>query len=109
MLASLGLWFAVITGTLPLLDRTTLRAAEPDHLWLTWPELVEELRYTVDDQQEQQSLMEALYVLEAHQWPKASDELCKLINNDPASLAKVPSLDDLITWRGVGKANMAWL
>ena len=45
MLESFGLWFAVVTGALPLLDCTTLRAAEPAYMWLTWPELVEELRY----------------------------------------------------------------
>ena len=49
VLESFGMWFAVVTGALPLLDRTTLRAAEPDHLWLTWPELVEELRYRIDE------------------------------------------------------------
>ena len=49
VLESFGMWFAVVTGALPLLDRTALRAAEPDYLWLTWPELVEELRWRVDN------------------------------------------------------------
>ena len=67
VLASFGLWFAVITGALPLLDRTTLRAAEPDRLWLTWPELIEELRYRVDDQREEQLLTVTRSILETHQ------------------------------------------
>ena len=32
-----------------------------------------------------------------------------MINTDPTNVAKVLSLDESITWRGVGKANMAWL
>ena len=109
MLESFGMWFAVVTGTLPLLDRTALRAAEPDYLWLTWPELVEELRWRVDDTPSNGLLRVTLSILEGHQWQKGADELRKLINADPASLAKVLNLDESVSWRGVGKANMAWL
>ena len=50
-----------------------------------------------------------LSILENHQWPKGAEELRKVINADPTNLAKVLSLDESVTWRGVGKANMAWL
>ena len=66
VLESFGLWFAVVTGALPLLDRTTLRTAQPDHLWLTWPELVEELRYQVNNQLNSQLLAITLCILENH-------------------------------------------
>ena len=32
-----------------------------------------------------------------------------MIDSDPTYLAKVLSLDESVTWRGVGKANVAWL
>ena len=109
VVGSFALWFAVVTGALPLLDRTTLRMALPDYLWVTWQELLDGIRYKVDDEADSGLLMVALAVIESHPWQKGSDEIRKPANADPTNLVKILNLDETVTWRGVGKANMAWM
>ena len=109
VIMSFGLWFAVVTGALPLLDRTTLKMAKPDYLWMTWAELVEDISYKIDDAPVSELLMVSLAIIEHHQWPKGGDELRKVVNGDPHSIVRVLNLDESVTWRSVGKANMAWL
>ena len=48
MLGSFAVWFAYVTGHLPMLDRALVRSHQPNTLWLTWPEVVENLRALVE-------------------------------------------------------------
>ena len=48
MLSYFAVWFAYVTGQLPMLDRALLRSHQPSVRWLTWSEVVESLRALVE-------------------------------------------------------------